>query len=315
MPTDVETTSTEVLEPAISAPAAGDPRTSASVRTPLGQLTNRARWLWARVEEVIGKFAPIAGRIPKPLTGSDATADTLTLVGHGLSNNDPIAFVSVGGGLPPNPISLYTGYYAIVVDADTFKVSASSGPGAAVNITGSLSGSVYVKTLDSTSGLWLYTNAWKPIQTAIDQIVGELATFASLAGNNTMTGDNTFSGKTTYSGTGGYIVLRAGSLANADQTITGTDNDVWNCPDVSANRTTTVNNPSEEGETFSVVRTAGNATSGLAMLFKSVDTTTIGRLPSPGSPKGGAIRFVAIDAGGGLKWHAAEWSGDADQVT
>ena len=317
MPTDVETTSTELLEPAISAPAGGDPRTSASVRTPLGQLTNRARWLWARVESIAGKFAPIAGRIPKAITGADATADTLTLVGHGLSNNDPVYLLSVNGGTAPNPLSHNTLYFVIVVDADTIKLSSSSGPGAAVNLTGSLSGSVYIVKIASPLA-WVNVSGvgWKTIQQAIDLIVSELATFASLTGNNAMSGDNTFSGnntfsgKVTMSGTGGYTVQRESALNDsAAQTFTGTAADHWRCRDVSQNSTYTINDPGVAGESFVVSRVEVGG--GFAALFKRADTTTIGRLPNTGN---GWIRFVAFDTGSGVEWHSAEWGGDADLI-
>ena len=71
----------------------------------------------------------------------DLDTEIFTSVGHGLSNNDKIypTLNSDAGAL--YPLQQYCGgmaqqaYYAIVVSPDTFQISASSGPGAAVDIT------------------------------------------------------------------------------------------------------------------------------------------------------------------------------------
>lgn len=198
MSTDVVSSATETHSATVDAPAAGDPRTSASVRTPLQQLTHRTRWLWARIESVLGKFAPISGVIPKTITGVDTAADKLTLAGHGLSSNDAVRLKTVAGGTVPGGLVEGDVYYVIPVDTDSFKLSATSGPGAAEDITGALSGSVYVVLCDGDPELYVQPSGGTVMRLAagLTALAGQITSSITnlLAGNNTWDGVNTFDG-------------------------------------------------------------------------------------------------------------------------
>jgi hypothetical protein len=59
-------------------------------------------------------------------------ADSFTLTAHGLVSNQPVLFT---GSPLPTGLSATTTYYVIPVDANTFQVSATSGPGALKTFT------------------------------------------------------------------------------------------------------------------------------------------------------------------------------------
>jgi hypothetical protein len=129
---------TELLQyiASIIGPAAGDPRTAASVRTPLGQLASRTRWLKETLADVLVGSA-------KQVSGVDLALDQINVAAHGWSANDPIRLFAVNGGTLPAPLTADTVFYLRAVDADHFELSAASGPGAKIDLTGALSGDVY----------------------------------------------------------------------------------------------------------------------------------------------------------------------------
>ena len=63
---------------------------------------------------------------------SDVSADTLTLITHGLPDGTPVAFSSLG---TTTGVSLWTIYYVVSTAADTFQVATTIG-GAAIDLTG-----------------------------------------------------------------------------------------------------------------------------------------------------------------------------------
>jgi hypothetical protein len=63
---------------------------------------------------------------------SDVSADTLTLIGHGLPDGTPVAFSSLG---TTTGVSLWTIYYVVSTAANTFQVATTIG-GAAIDLTG-----------------------------------------------------------------------------------------------------------------------------------------------------------------------------------
>ena len=71
-----------------------------------------------------GTFAPGAVSVAN---------NTITLVGHGLTNSDTVEFTNSGGGLPA-PLAINTSYFVRDVSGDDFKVSTTA-TGAAVDIT------------------------------------------------------------------------------------------------------------------------------------------------------------------------------------
>lgn len=70
----------------------------------------------------------------------DTSADTINLPNHGLASNTNTIIGSIGGS-PPAPLENFTPYYVIVVDENNIKLSATSGPGSAVNLTDAGTGS------------------------------------------------------------------------------------------------------------------------------------------------------------------------------
>lgn len=126
----------------VAGPAKGDPATPEAIRAMGSGLSKRTRWLWARMQDLIGTFAPTSGSFPLPVSVS-ASTDTFTLAGHGLTLNDKLVFVPTGGSVCPAPIVFGTIYYARDVATDTFKIASVSG-GAAIDITSAGLGTVYV---------------------------------------------------------------------------------------------------------------------------------------------------------------------------
>lgn len=140
-------TETEQFDASIIGPDAGSPRTAASVRTMGGGSANRARWMNARLTELLGSFLAITAVV--------TATDSLTVTGHGMSANDPVRVYAPSGlGVLPAGLAASTVYYAIIVDANTIKLSASSG-GAAVDITSVGSGVFYaIKVADGAAALY-----------------------------------------------------------------------------------------------------------------------------------------------------------------
>lgn len=169
--TDVVKYATNIL-----AVVAGTPRTAASVNGPLQGLANRTAWLRLFTEYLFGPWVEV--------TGADLGADTLYSPGHGLTANQAIQFRVVGGSLPA-PLLGGTVYRAIVVDSDNFKVSLTSGPGPAVNLTGPMASDVYAFTIPD----WIYDLLVVDLQWGEGPFANLVAW---LAGTQTFTGAKTF---------------------------------------------------------------------------------------------------------------------------
>lgn len=176
---------TELLKWAVSiiGPAAGDPRTAASVRTPLGQLADRTKWLKRGYDALFGAEQQIIGR----------AGNILEITAHALPSNTAVTVFATSGGTLPAPLAANTVYYVRVVDADHIELSATSGPGAAITLTA-----------DGSGDQWLATTAdW------ISSLIVSDVTYGSgafknlvvwLAGSQTVTGAKTFA-DLTMSGT------------------------------------------------------------------------------------------------------------------
>ncbi len=163
MSVDLATIATETHDAAVTGPAGGDPRTASSVTT-MGQgLVNRTLWAWRRMQELIGSFTPLSAAAPVAISSVSPSADTVTVTGHGLSSNDPVHLVIATGAAPPAGLDTTSQYYAIVVDANRLSFSLTSGPGAAEDITGALSGAVYVvRNNVGDQHLWTIANGFLP---------------------------------------------------------------------------------------------------------------------------------------------------------
>lgn len=248
MPTDIASLGIEEQTAVVNGPAAGDPRTAASV-TGMGQpLVNRSLWAWRRIQELAGAFAPLGGATPLPISSIDQAMDTITLAAHGLSNGTPVRFLSSAGGSPPAPLDEQTLYYVVGAMTNTIQVSLTSG-GAAINLTGPIAGSVYL-VMVTHPGLWLPTHG-----SMLGGAIGDvLQQFGLLNGVNVWMQDNLFGVGTTtvIQGTtwmsGQIIVLgddarmtwRPGKLITDAPTTLDVWNDTYICPTPTAQRTHTI---------------------------------------------------------------------------
>lgn len=133
MPTALSDTDTWVVAP--DGPATAEARTSALIRSYMGKINQRTRWLFNRLGDLLGTWSLIES--------VNATTDRITITAHAIPSNTVVRVYSVGGAVPGG-LSAETAYYVEVIDADTIKLSASSGPGAAVNITDAGTGTLYL---------------------------------------------------------------------------------------------------------------------------------------------------------------------------
>lgn len=207
MSVDLSSSSTESYDGAVTAPAPPDLNTSASVRTPLQNLTNRVRFVWARLQELVGAFLPLTSLFPVPLSCSGST---FTVAGHGLAASDPVRIWSVGGSVP-SPLAQFTTYYAVgaTLTSNTFQVSATPG-GSAITLTNGGSGTLYgAKQTSSTLGQSISTalanllgtaNTWTAQQTY--QQVPALSGVASITRHQDLRVGNVKNIATGFSGTG-----------------------------------------------------------------------------------------------------------------
>ncbi len=86
---------------------------------------------WPKVGDMVYRYGYVNNKYIPAASVTPAT-NSMYILGHGLVNNTKIKF-STAGTLPA-PLVPYTEYYAIVVDADNFKVSATNG-GLEIDIT------------------------------------------------------------------------------------------------------------------------------------------------------------------------------------
>lgn len=78
-------------------------------------------------------WAPLSGT-PKGFGTAQASNDTITSYGHGLSNGDRVVVSAVNAESLPAGLSEGVAYYVVGATADTFQLSTTSG-GTAVDIT------------------------------------------------------------------------------------------------------------------------------------------------------------------------------------
>jgi len=86
-------------------------------------------------------------------TAVNTTTEVITYNGHGLTTGDRIHYYN-GGGTAITGLTTNTTYYAIVVDANTFKVASSAEnatAGTAINLTGTGNNAQYFDLLDETT--------------------------------------------------------------------------------------------------------------------------------------------------------------------
>lgn len=74
----------------------------------------------------------------------DIGADTITINSHGLLSNAKVVLIDGGSATNPTNINFGRVYYVANPTTNTFQLSATAGPGAAVNITSTGSGTLYI---------------------------------------------------------------------------------------------------------------------------------------------------------------------------
>ena len=287
-------------------PGTLDPIVSAIWRGYWDKVNNRVRYLRNRL------LRSLLGEEQTFLPGAvDTTADTISIPGHGLSTDMVIRFGNIGG----TPISVNgvmldnnagfsgTAYYAIAVDANTLSITAVAG-GPALDLTAAGTGTHLLFAITAPLRTIVH-DSFTPVGAVVPVPAGSLystlrAYYLSIWGGN-------MAGKIKHIGNSAEVVGRVGQITNAaTSTITVTQKDFWDCPNVSQNSTITINDPTEEGQQSEIGRTIVG--SGFAALFKRSDASTIGNLPNTGV---GGLRLRAYDNGDGkgLAWHAMGYGG------
>jgi hypothetical protein len=280
MATDISSSSTESFDATVNAPAGGDPRTSASVRTPMQNIVNRIRFAWARLQEVVGSFLPLSSLYPIALSVSGST---ITLSGHGLSANDPVRVWSIGGSVP-SPLAQFTTYYVVggSLTTNTFQVSTTPG-GGAVTLTTTGSGAIYGAKLTAST---------------VGQIISNL-----LTGNNTWSGTNAFSGVLSWQRHNGRPTVK---ITAAGQIIDTSMGDTFACSAPSVNQTLLLRDavsggspqPSE-GEEITISRPSSGAH--VIEIMNGGGVNIIADLPSS-TRSTVTVRYMDLNDGNGLTW-------------
>lgn len=132
----------ERFTPTPKGPGIGNPMRPESIKGMGDDLNQRVRWLWERLQDVVGRFAPIGSGSPQPLSVTPAT-DTFGLTAHGLVNGDEVVLVPSRASALPAPLAFGPSYFVIGATSDTFAVSLTSG-GAAVPLTNGGLGEFFV---------------------------------------------------------------------------------------------------------------------------------------------------------------------------
>lgn len=87
-----------------------------------------------------------------PTTGVNTTAETITYTGHGMNAGEALVYNN-GGSTTLTGLTSGTTYYAIIVDANTFKLATSAAnatAGTAINLTGTGNNAQYFELAGST---------------------------------------------------------------------------------------------------------------------------------------------------------------------
>lgn len=288
MPDDIVQYALERHDATVDSPVKGDSLTAASVRGPFVSIVNRTRWLWARVEEAVGKFAPIASAVPLPIEAVITSTNTIELTGHGLSNTDPVRIMAIDDATLPDPLFITNVYYVANATADTLQIAASSG-GAAIDLTTPGSGTLYLVKVTSP-GIFVPASA----ANQAGMLAYVLSTKADL-----LTSLNVFAGAiyvtgpiTAASGIAATMSNR-GSLASDETLALGSS--IYSYAEPSANRVITLPAGTTSGMMITVKSTVDNPTYSIA--WKYLGVTILG-MPAA---------ITSAHAWGEIRWSGSTW--------
>jgi len=171
----------------VTAVVSGTPRSAASVNAGLAKLANRTKWIKDRLYDLL-LGAPLT------ISAANTTTDRLTVTSHGIPANTAVQVFAANGGSLPGGLAISVVYYVNVIDADTIELSATSGPGASVNLSAGFSGDCYVQIIpDWLSTLLIADSTWG--YGKLTSLVCFLAGSQAITGAKTVT-DITWSGTT-----------------------------------------------------------------------------------------------------------------------
>jgi hypothetical protein len=269
-----------VFPPSVQGPAAGDPRTAASVRSMGDGLNQRMRWCWDKIQLLFGTVAPIGGT-PTPITSCNVATGVFSLSAHNLNPSDPVRlFVGASGGSLPTATPAGTIYYVVYIDANTFGLSSTSGGSQLTSLGGGLSGECYVVKIapDSLANLFFPTVGSVNANT----VRGLLPLLGFLAANQTWTGSNLYTGQITRGGVNARYVKRPPVIVPdaAGQTIDTTMGDVFilTAP-ATATRTLILRQTSAPqpvvGESIYVIQLLGIGTTGVWQIQREGSGSTM----------------------------------------
>ena len=212
---------TPIFPSSVQGPASGDARVAAGVTGMGSGLNQRIRYLLYCFQQTYGQIAPVGGA-PTQLASWNSSTGVWNLPNHGLSTGQPIRFmIGNSGATNPGSCAVNTVYYAIVVDANNFNTSLTSG-GAAVAPTGSFAGELYVIALTDPAIYTMATSGTPPLPAA--KLSTLLSLFAQYGASNTWTATQTFNAAVIANAalTVGGILGPQAATAPRSKTITAT---------------------------------------------------------------------------------------------
>lgn len=314
MSVDIASSATETHDASILAPASGDPRTSASVRTPMQGIVNRTKWTWKRLQGVIGSFAPIAADAPVAVSAVDTSGETLTVTGHGLSNGDHVRLQGISSATAPGGLAFGTIYFVVGASANTVQLAATTG-GSAINITSAGSGVFYlVKATDPDIYLPTGTLVATPgkLSAVLERFAQPLLVSVwTWAGSHIFSGNTLFSALMIKSGNGAILTQRRVTWAQQAGTQTiNTNSDIHKFVEPSANCVATVSKTPEppDGACIKCVFNVNFAT--FKIDFKTEGGTVLATFPVAGQE--GWVEFTYdTDAN---EWTPTSWGGGVSNI-
>jgi len=127
---------------------------------------------------------------PRKVASVSDSGDTITFTApHGLVSDQPVRMFADTGGTIPTGLTGGTTYYVIVVDTHTIQLSASSGPGAAVNITSAGAGDLFVYVVAECPPLYISSKNLNLVTATVSSVNTGTEEMTTSAAHGLTTGD------------------------------------------------------------------------------------------------------------------------------